>query len=248
MAGTALPLIRPRWPAPAAVHAVATTRLGGVSQGPFASLNLGDHVDDDPAAVARNRERLQTVGALPAVPVWLRQVHGKQLVAAERVGERPTADAAATSSPGVICAVLTADCLPLLICDAAGRRVAAVHAGWRGLAAGIIEATVADFAAQGIGPQDLLTWLGPAIGAGAYEVGDDVRNAFGLADAVAFAANAKGRWQLDLYRLARGRLAAAGITAIFGGGYCTASDGARFFSHRRDGHCGRQATLVWLER
>ncbi|MDJ0928964.1 MAG: peptidoglycan editing factor PgeF [Gammaproteobacteria bacterium] len=246
MAGTEVPLIRPEWPAPAAVHAVATTRLGGFSEGPFASLNLGDHVADDPAAVVRNRERLRAVAALQAPPAWLRQVHGNQVVAAEQVGDSTIADAAATSRAGVICAVLTADCLPLLVCDTAGRRVAAVHAGWRGLAGGIVEAAVADFTAHGMHSEDLLTWLGPAIGPAAYEVSDDVKKAFGAADGAAFTANTRGRWQLDLYRLARGRLEAAGITAIYGGHWCTASDEARFFSHRRDGPCGRQATLIWL--
>lgn len=248
MAGPGLELILPDWPAPPAVRALATTRRGGVSGGPFASLNLGDRVGDDPLAVAENRRLLRAAAALPAEPAWLEQVHGATLVELPAGRAPPRADAAASSRAGVVAAVLTADCLPLLFCDRGGRRIAAAHGGWRGLAAGIIERVVADFGAAGIAPGELLAWLGPAIGPAAYEVDERVRDAFPAAgDAPAFRLNARGRWQLDLCALARGRLAAAGVTAVHGGGRCTASEPRRFYSYRRDGACGRQACLVWLE-
>lgn len=249
MAGSGLHLIQPDWPAPATVRAVATTRTGGVSAGPYASLNLGDHVDDDPAAVVANRRRLVEVLGLPAEPAWLAQVHGVAVAEAGQAAPGTRADAAIARRPGAVCAVLTADCLPVLFCDRAGRHVAAAHAGWRGLAAGVLEATVAALAASGAPAHTLLAWLGPAIGPRAYEVGDDVRGAFLQADAAAvsaFAASRPGHWWLDLYTAARSRLDQAGVTAIYGGGFCTHADAARFFSHRRDGVTGRQATLVWL--
>lgn len=246
-----LPVIVPDWPAPAAVRAAATTRAGGVSTGAWASLNLGDHVGDDPAAVAGNRARLCAALQLPQEPLWLRQVHGVSVADAVADGRGVEADAMIADRPGQACVVLTADCLPILLCDEAGTHVAAVHAGWRGLAAGVVETTVTALAKRGVEPSGVLAWIGPAIGAAAYEVGSDVREAFLAADpaaAVAFSANARARWQLDLAAIARRRLAAAGVGRVFGGGLCTASDRRRFFSHRRDGPCGRQATLVWLER
>jgi YfiH family protein len=250
----ALELLRPDWPAPANVHAFVTTRAGGVSGGPWASLNLGDHVGDDPAAVAENRRRLRA--HLPAEPVWLRQVHGihccdAQVLSGAGSAMPPEADAALSRAPGVVCAVLTADCLPLLLCDEAGSAVAAAHAGWRGLAGGVIESTVA---ALGVPGERLLAWLGPAIGPGNFEVGDEVRAAFVAHDAqaaAAFAARAEGKWLCDIYLLARQRLAALGVRRVFGGNeagadFCTVRDAARFYSYRRDGVTGRMASLIWL--
>jgi len=236
----------PDWPAPPAVRAVTTTRHGGVSHGPWASMNPADHVGDAAAAVAANRARLRRALVLPAEPVWLSQVHGVGVVDAASAGDRPAADAAWTAQPGVVCAVLTADCLPVLLADRAGRCVAAAHAGWRGLAAGVLEATVAQLP---VPPRELLAWLGPAIGPAAFEVGADVRAAFVEQDAQAagaFTPGADGRWFADLYRLGRQRLASCGVTAVYGGDWCTFLDSARFYSYRRDGTTGRMATLVWL--
>jgi YfiH family protein len=241
-------LIKPDWPAPAAVRAVATTRSGGISQGPYASLNLGIHVGDNRGHVGSNRGRLTEAAGLPATPVWLNQVHGTRIADPAGVDEDITADGATTVRPGVVCVVLTADCLPVLICDRAGQRVAAVHAGWRGLAGGVVARAVASFTDNGIAAAELIAWLGPAIGQAAYEVGDEVKASFEMAaDSAAFAPNDRGRWQCDLYALARHRLAALGVEAIYGGRFCTHAESTRFFSHRRDGTCGRQATLIWLE-
>ncbi|MCL4778498.1 MAG: peptidoglycan editing factor PgeF [Gammaproteobacteria bacterium] len=242
-------LVAPDWPAPPRVHAVATTRGGGVSSGVYRSLNLGDHVGDDPDAVAENRRRLAAALGLASRPRWLRQVHGTAVADAATAASDPEADAMIAAAAGTACVVLTADCLPVLFCDVAGSRVAAAHAGWRGLAGGVLEATVAALVASGVRAGDLLAWIGPAIGAAAYEVGDDVRSAFLANDpqaAAGFTANARGRWQLDLPGLARQRLAAAGVRQVHGGNLCTHADPQRFFSHRRDGYCGRQASLVWL--
>ncbi|GAB4289831.1 MAG: peptidoglycan editing factor PgeF [Thiohalomonadaceae bacterium] len=235
-------LILPDWPAPSQVHACATTRLGGVSTGPYASLNLGDQVGDDPACVAENRARLRDELQLPAEPLWLTQVHG--VAVAE--GRGGCADASVAFAPGTVCTVMTADCLPLLLCDRAGTRVAAVHAGWRGLLAGVIEAAVARL---GVPAAELLVWLGPAIGPQAFEVGDEVRTAFTAEDTAATAAfrpSPGGRWLADIYALARLRLARCGVNVVHGGGLCTFSDAARFYSYRRDGVTGRMASLIWL--
>ncbi len=243
-------MIRPDWPAPERVRAVATTRAGGVSVGAFASLNLAEHVGDDPACVRENRARLRRDLALPAEPLWLRQVHGATVADASRDEGGVAADAMIAGAPGQVCALLTADCLPVLFCDDRASHVAAAHAGWRGLAAGVLEATVAALLRRGVPPERLLVWIGPAISAAAYEVGAEVREQFLCGDpraADAFSANPRGRWQLDLVGLARSRLAAAGIGRVFGGELCTYADPDRFFSHRRDGPCGRQATLIWLE-
>ncbi len=243
MTGWAHDWLQPDWPAPAAVKACVTTRSGGVSQPPFASLNLGGHVDDDPAAVAKNRQRL--VSQLGCRPAWLSQVHGTAVVAAdpERLLE---ADASWTATPGVACAIMTADCLPVLFCDRAGSRVAAAHAGWRGLAAGVLEASLD---ALGGAPEELLVWLGPAIGPRAFEVGTEVREAFVAAHpqaASAFVASHRaGHFLADLYQLARIRLAAHGVTAVYGGGFDTYHD-SRFFSYRRAPRTGRFASLIWL--
>jgi len=238
--------ISPDWPAPANVRAAVTTRSGGVSVGPYASLNLGDHVGDEPVAVAENRARLVHALALPAEPGWLKQVHGTCVLDAALADGRE-ADAGFATGPGVVCAVLTADCLPVLFCDRHGTHVAAAHAGWRGLAAGMLERTVE---ALGVPPGDVLAWLGPAIGPEAFEVGEEVRAEFLRHDAraaEAFRPSPEGRWLADLYALARLRLQRQGVTAIHGGGLCTFRDAARFYSYRRDGVTGRMASLVWLD-
>ncbi len=270
--------VEPDWPAPLGVRALCTTRGGGTSAAPYASLNLGEHVGDDPAAVAENRRRLAAAAGLPAPPNWLRQVHGANVAdldgaefAAGATGNGPpvTADAAFTHRRGRVCAILAADCLPVLLAADSGDWVAAAHAGWRGLAAGVIEATVSALsAAAGPGalpPHRLLAWLGPAIGPKHFEVGAEVRDALLAGDAgagtgagtaagaakgaeAAFALNSRGRFMADLEMLARRRLAAAGVERIYGGGECTFADPTRFFSHRRDGVTGRQAALIWLER
>ena len=238
--------IVPDWPAPLTVRAVTTTRNGGVSQGPYHSMNPADHVGDDPQSVRVNRERLQALLDLPGAPAWLHQVHGTGIVDAAGAGAGATGDGSWTDRTQVVCAVLTADCLPVLLCDREGRCVAAVHAGWRGLAAGVIEAAVSVLQTTS---QDLLAWLGPAIGPRAFTVGEEVRAAFMAHDAgadEAFARQADGRLQADLYQLARQRLAGAGVDAIYGGDLCTLSDAERFFSYRRDGVTGRMASLIWL--
>jgi YfiH family protein len=245
-----LDLIRPDWPAPASVSAVATTRTGGCSRAAWASLNLGDHVGDDPAAVEHNRRCLRQALQLPAEPLWLQQVHGIEVADAATAAPRMRADAIIADRAGQTCVVMTADCLPVLFCNAAGTHVAAAHAGWRGLAAGVLEATVTALAHSGAAPATLMAWIGPSISATAYEVGAEVRDAFLAVDPVAgsgFSVNARGRWQLDLVAIARRRLAAVGVQRMYGGTLCTAGDPLRFFSHRRDGSCGRQATLIWIE-
>ena len=242
-----LALLRPDWPAPASVRALVSTRGGGVSLGPYRSLNLGSHVGDDPAAVAENRRRLQQCGVLPREPAWLNQVHGLEVL---RLGIESapgqSADACWTELAGVPCAVLSADCLPVLFCSRDGRYVAAAHAGWRGLVQGVLEATVA---ALPVRADALLAWLGPAIGPAAFQVGEEVRAAFvghAAEDAAHFVADG-ARWRADLFALARARLRRAGLNAVYGGGVCTASEPARFFSHRRDGLSGRMASLIWRQ-
>ena len=238
-------LLIPDWPAPANVRACVTTRAGGVSLAPFDSLNLGDHVGDDPLAVAENRRRLQAL--LGCRAAWLSQVHGVTVVEADPL-QVPEADASWSATPGTACTIMTADCLPALFCDRAGTRVAAAHAGWRGLAAGVLEASVA---ALGCAPDQVLVWLGPAIGPQAFEVGGEVRAAFinqHPQAAAAFAPSVNpGRFMADLYQLARIRLASIGVTAVYGGGLCSFSDAERFYSYRRAPRTGRLASLVWLE-
>lgn len=239
--------ILPDWPAPKNVGAAMSTRAGGVSTGAFASLNLGPGADD-PSAVAENRRRLRAALALPAEPGWLKQVHGTRVVHLPVGAAPPEADASYATEPGVVCAVQAADCLPVLFCDDAGTVVAAAHAGWRGLAAGVLEATVRAMAAP---PVSLMAWLGAAIGPDSFEVGAEVRDAFVSRDARAAACFApagsdSGKFRADLYALARQRLASAGVARVFGGGLDTHRDVRRFFSYRRDGRCGRQAALAWL--
>jgi YfiH family protein len=240
-------LIIPDWPAPARVKAAATLRTGGVSKGTFASFNLGAHVGDDANAVTENRRLLKAALQLPAEPTWLNQVHGTTVAnAMETAGARPSADASIAFGPGAVCVVLTADCLPVLFCDRAGTRVGAAHAGWRGLVGGVLEETIR---ALGVQPFELLAWLGPAIEQSAFEVGPEVLEQFVARDpnnAMAFQANARGRWQADLYQLARNELARLGVISVHGGGFKCCSDSERFFSYRRDPRTGRMATLVWL--
>ena len=231
------------WPAPEWIRTCVTTRQDGCSQGPFKGFNLGTHVGDDPNHVLANRAELaRKLGCRLA---WLEQTHSTDVVEAAP-GLVEEADACWTTEPDVACAVMTADCLPVLFCDRAGTRVAAAHAGWRGLAGGILENTVA---ALGVAPQELLAWLGPAIGPQAFEVGPEVREIFGSAAAAeCFTASERpGHYLADIYQLARLRLQAVGVTAVYGGGWCTVNDSLRFFSYRRDGQTGRFASLVWID-
>lgn len=235
------------WSAPDNVVAGTTTRTGGISTDMYESLNLGAHVGDDPGAVAGNRERFVAMCGLPHEPAWLSQVHGTAVQVAG-VDDSAEADAAIARDPSTVIAVLTADCLPILLCAGSGTEIAAIHCGWRGLAAGIIATTLSRMATA---PDSLLAWLGPAISQAAFEVGDDVRQAFVGQDAAAnacFEPNERGRWQADLYALARLQLNAAGIGAVYGGGFCTYGDSGRFFSYRRDGQCGRMASFIYRKR
>jgi polyphenol oxidase len=235
------------WPAPPGVRVISTLRGGGVSLGRYASLNLGDHVGDDAGSVAVNRDTLKSAAGLPEEPLWLAQVHGIHVANLDVEGSPGPADAAVTRRRGRVCAILTADCLPLVFTTDSGASIAAAHAGWRGLAEGVVEATVQ---ALGEPAHQLQVWLGPAIGPAHFEVGAEVRQAFVAKDPqaeTAFFANARGRFMADLPRLAKLRLESLGIKRIYGGGECTYADSQRFFSHRRDGITGRQATLIWRE-
>jgi YfiH family protein len=240
--------LTPAWPAPPNVHAAFTLRCGGVSLPPFDTLNLGAHVGDLPECVAENRRRVHAALELPASPTWLTQVHGTRVVDAERVTETADtrADALILRRAGEVAAIQVADCLPVLLSAPDGAAAAAAHAGWRGLAAGVLEATVAAFGESATG---LIAWLGPAIGAAHFEVGAEVRAAFVRHDtsaAAAFTPNARGRWQCNLTQLARQRLRALGVQQVYGGEWCTFADPARFYSHRREPRCGRMAALLWL--
>jgi polyphenol oxidase len=234
----------PDWPAPAGVRAWVTER--GPGAGRYGTWNFATHVGDSPDVVATNRARLRAALELPGEPAWLTQVHGARVLDLDTESAAP-ADGAVTGRSGVVCVVLTADCLPVLLADTAGRRVGVAHAGWRGLASGVLPAAVRALRTP---PGEVLAWLGPAIGPTAYEVGADVRDAF-LAAAPAseqhFVANSRGRWQADLYGLARDSLRSAGVRAVHGGALCTFRDFDRFFSHRREGPCGRMATLIWRD-
>lgn len=242
-----LDFIEADWPAPSNVRAVATTRVGGVSVGAYASLNLGAHVGDDASAVSENRQRLRSALALPWDPAWLSQVHGTAVVEATAYDAPPTADASFSRSPGQACVVLTADCLPVLLCERNGTCVAAAHAGWRGLAGGVVESALR---AMDVAPDRVLAWLGPAIEQDMFEVGAEVREQFvarSAGNADAFQPNARGRWHADLYDLARRELARLGVKQVFGGGFRCYADRDRFYSFRRDGTTGRLATLVWMK-
>jgi polyphenol oxidase len=238
-------LIIPNWPAPPNIRALQTTRIGGFSRVPYDSLNLGSHVADSPLDVARNRMLLNTL--MPSEPVWLEQVHGISVTNADSASCLPQADACIATRRSAVCVVMTADCLPVLLCDQQGTVVGAVHAGWKGLAAGVIEATVQ---AMKVPTQNLMAWLGSAISQQAFEVGAEVREIFIEENSQAeqaFVAGQNGKWLADLYALARLRLNALGITQIYGGDYCTYKEAERFFSYRRDGVTGRMGTFIWLE-
>ena len=242
--------IIPDWPAPATVKTLQTTRTGGVSVSPYDSFNLGSHVGDNPLAVSRNRMLLAPL--LPSEPVWLNQVHGLTVVDVAQAGCLPEADASVSAHPGAVCVVMTADCLPILLCDERGTVVGAAHAGWRSLCDGVIEATVN---AMKVPAPTLMAWLGPAIGASRFEVGDEVRAAFIAQQPQAAAAfvpsmsgvpGVSGKWLADLYLLAQQRLNALGVTRVYGGGMCTYREPERFYSYRRDGVTGRMGTFIWL--
>jgi polyphenol oxidase len=234
--------IKPDWPAPPNVHALQTTRNGGFSVAPYDTLNLAAHVGDNPLLVERNRSLLSEV--VPSEPVWLEQVHGTNVVLAETAGCRSPADACISRRKSAVCVVMTADCLPVLFCDKIGSVVGVAHAGWRGLADGVVEATVRAMSAPGA---NLMAWLGPAIGPAAFEVGAEVREAFMQHDPAAEAAFTprNGKYLADLFLLARQRLAAIGVARVYGGGACTFTDAEQFFSYRRDDQTGRMATMIW---
>ena len=239
--------LRPVWPAPENVRALSTTRQGGVSEGVYHSLNVGAHVGDVPEHVAENRARVQAAVSVPVA--YLNQTHSPDVVqAAESVLHTPDADASVDRSGKAACAVMTADCLPVLFCDRAGSVVGAAHAGWRGLAGGVLENTVA---AMQVPPSEILAWLGPAIGPDAFEVGQDVWEAFCKplpAAEAAFQSIGEGKYLADIYALARLRLAQIGVTAVYGGEHCTVLERDTFFSYRRDGQTGRMVSLIWLEK
>jgi len=242
--------IKPDWPAPANIAAICTTRAGGQSEAPFDSFNLGDHVGDEPALVAANRRALIDDCAGLSAIAWLQQVHGTAVVAADS-SQHPAADAQFTREIGLGCAVMTADCLPVLFCNRDGTQVAAAHAGWRGLSAGVLEQAVSSFVSSA--PDQMLAWLGPAIGPQSFEVGSEVREQFLAVSAQPQKTEAcfrpsprAGHYLADIYALARLRLQAVGVTAIYGGGFDTVTDTARFYSFRRDGITGRMTSLIYL--
>lgn len=247
--------LRPDWPAPVPVLAAVSTRTGGVSQSPWDSFNPADHVGDDSVCVAENRRLLVSDLDLPTEPQWLTQVHGSRcLPIAAVVPEALEADALYTDVPDIPLAILTADCLPVFLCDAQGREIGLAHAGWRGLVAGVLESTLAHFRSE---PDRIVAWLGPAIGPAAFQVGEDVREAFLNAAgseahrqtvSAAFQVDAEGRFRADLYALARQRLIAAGVQTVHGGGCCTWQEGERFFSYRREGVTGRMVSLMMLRK
>ncbi|MFB9135845.1 peptidoglycan editing factor PgeF [Vibrio olivae] len=239
-------LITPNWSEVKNVHAVSSTRDGGVSLGEYRGLNIGDHVGDDWIKVEHNRQRLMQQAGMPSAPVWLNQTHSTKVVALNAPTSKVIdADGVFTTTPGVVCSAMTADCLPVLLADRQGRGVAAVHAGWRGLAHGIVENALNYFEGE------VVAWLGPAIGPAVFEVGDDVRDAFMSEDANAHLAFRRGRqtgkWWADMPRLATQRLNLAGVDAVYNSGLCTYQDSNRFYSYRRDGVTGRQASFIWIE-
>ena len=236
------PWIIPDWPVPEAIQAVSTVRSGGVSSAPYASLNLAAHVGDNPISVADNRQQLRQQLQLPAEPLWLRQMHGTSVIEADHAVADQAADGAYSQKSGVVCAVMTADCLPVLLYDRSSGAVAAIHAGWRGLADGILEAAV-----HSLRRASWIAWLGPAIGPQQFEVGSDVRDAMGQRSqqlTTAFSATGEDKWHADIYQIARLQLHALGVDNIYGGHWCTFSDDSSFFSYRRDGTTGRMVTLI----
>jgi polyphenol oxidase len=238
--------IHPDWPASVPIHACTTTRQGGASTPPYEGLNLANRVGDSVENVRANRQWLVEHLSLPSQPYWLKQVHGNRVIDPAEPSIDPYADGVCTSAKGTVCAVLTADCLPVLLCDRAGTRVAALHCGWRGLVRGLLQAGLDQLQRP---PEEILAWLGPAIGAQAYEVGEEVYSAFSACDpplAQAFTPSRSGRWLLDLYGIARRLLKGYGVDAIYGGQHCTYRESQLFFSHRRDGTTGRMASLIWI--
>ena len=247
-------LIEPQWPAPDSVRAAVTTRRGGMSTGCWQGLNLGTHVGDEHTAVVANRQTIRESLSLPSEPIWLNQVHGTQVVeVTAETDHLPTADASISRHAGTVCAVMTADCLPLLLCDQQGKEWAAVHCGWRGLCDGLVQKAVSRFKAA---PEQLLAWMGPAIGQASFQVGQEVRDAFtaaapslAISDKLSQAfiedSSAPDRYLADLYSITHTLLNAANVTAVYGGGFDTYTDAERFYSYRRDGQTGRFATLIW---
>lgn len=239
-----------RWPAPARVHAGTSTRLYGFSQAPYHSLNLGDHVGDNPQHVLQNREYLTHLHGLPAKPFWLQQVHGNRIINLDMDNDADNvADGVFTSRPDLICGILTADCLPILICNESGTEIAALHGGWRGLAAGIIEQALPMFSSP---PATLMVWMGPAISARNYEVGEEVKTVFNHLQNIlqidTFIPTTPGHWLISLYRIAMLILKSHGVERIYGGQYCSYRDQDLFYSYRRDGtQTGRMASLIWME-
>jgi polyphenol oxidase len=245
---TAGDCIVPQWPAPPHVKSLVTTRVGGVSTGPYASLNLGFATDDEEFAVQTNRSRLESL--VPQPPRWLKQVHGTRVVTADSQVGRPEADASVAREIGTVCAILTADCLPILLTDRGGTIVAAAHAGWRGLSAGVLARTIEEMTRSGLDPSEVLAYIGPGIGPAAFEVGSDVYDAFVASDrdaASAFDRRTPGKWLANLSALAARALMACGVTRIYASSLCTYSDADRFFSYRRDRVTGRMAALIWRE-
>ncbi|PWQ93776.1 peptidoglycan editing factor PgeF [Leucothrix arctica] len=239
--------IYPDWPAPDNIKAVMTTRHGGVSLPPFDGLNLGDHVDDDPEAVQTNRKQLAVDLSLPQQPAWLSQVHGINVASCSSAKSTDVADAIVGKHQNDVCSIMTADCLPVLFCDKQGTVIAAAHAGWRGLASGVLEATIAEMTSK---PQDILIWMGAAIGPDAFEVGSEVRDVFiaqHSESTEAFKAQASGKWLADIYKLALIRFKHSKIPVenVYGGGRCTYSEDTEFYSYRRESRTGRMASLIW---
>ena len=234
------------WSAPSNVHALTTTRAGGVSSGAYGSLNLGNHVGDDPLAVAENRSRAREQLSLPGEPVWLRQVHGSRIVIADAYDDGGDADGSYTAQPGTVCAIMTADCLPVFLCSVDGGRVGLFHIGWRGLAGGLVRKAARVFS----GGAGALSWLGPAIGPRAFEIGEEVKTGIEAAvggGTAGFAPSGKGRWLADLYALTAAELEREGVACAYDERLCTFTDASRFFSHRRYNPCGRMASLIWME-
>lgn len=239
--------IIPDWPAPENIRAFVSTRKGGYSQSPFDGFNLGDHVDDDPEAVKKNRQLLKETLSLPGDPVWLEQIHTTNVVNAAKVNGTVRADASCTVQKNTVCVVMTADCLPVFFCSEDGSEVAVAHAGWRGLAAGVLEATVEKLNSP---TREIMAWLGPAIGHEYFEVGEEVRDEFmqqNLETESLFKKNKNGKWLADIYSLARVRLEQVGVKKISGGGFCTYKNKKQYFSYRRDGKTGRMASLIWIK-
>lgn len=237
--------LTPDWPLPVAIHAATTLRSGGVSRPPYQSLNSALHVGDDVDRVKQNRQIIKDMLNLPAEPVWLEQIHSDRVINVDDNQGKKLADASYTRERGVVCAVMTADCLPLLVCSADAECVGAIHAGWRGLLSGIVSNTL-----TAMGSNDYLVWLGPAIGPSCFEVGEEVRDAFlqkSIAFGDAFRLQSNNKWLADIYQLARVELASLGVGKIYGGNFCTMTDSQRFYSYRRDKQTGRMATLIWRE-